>query len=156
MSNKTSVRQLQKARDDFCGIGTRLAKLRLNRIGRTSILARAFRLALEIEDKSALGKKYRGEWSDRCYAEKTKLIHDLIRIFQQQGWTYGKHASGTYPRWIIYFEIPGCEQISFHTDLTIEVPDYPKEWDRKTNSTLGKLEAAIREFLKDEDQQSLF
>lgn len=46
---------------------------------------------------------------------------------------------------IVYFELPDCEQISFHCTFKNpkELPRYEKEWDRKVNSTLGKLETAI-------------
>lgn len=155
MSRRALVRQLESARDHFCGIGTRKVKLQLNRIGANDALARAFRLALEIEDCSTQGKKYgRSEWSDEKYREKTELIEKLCRLCEIEGWLYGKHFSDNWQtKHIVYFELPGCEQISFHTNLSIEIPDYPKQWDGKTHSTLQKLEAAITAFLADENQQ---
>lgn len=132
-------------------MGTRRVKLRLNRLSRTSATARAFRLALEIEDCSALGKKYGGAWSYTYYEKKHALIHELIILFGAHGWTYGKHQSDAFhTRWIIYFELPGCEQISFHANLECECPDYAGKWDGKVHSTLNKLECAITELLKSE------
>jgi hypothetical protein len=155
MSRKQSVRNLLAAREEFCGIGTKLAKLRLNKIAKTNPVAKALRLALEIEDCSTLGKKYAGEWSYEYYERKHKLIHELVEIFKEFGWTFGVHKSNTFgTSFIIYFEIPTCEQISFHTNLDVEVPEYPKEWDGKTNSTLAKLEAAIYQMLNPEEQRS--
>lgn len=155
MSRRVLVNQLETARERFCGIGTRKVKLRLNRCG--DALGRAFRLALEIEDRSTQGKKYRGDWSDRNYWQKSQLINDLLALSKANGWPHGKQRSKGWPRWIVYFEIPMCEQISFHTDLREpdSVDDYAGEWDQKRNSTLLKLEMAIEAYL-DEEQPALF
>ncbi len=97
MGRRELVRKLEKARHDFCGIGTRAVKLRLNRIGRTNVLARAFRIALEIEDCSTQAKKYgRSEWADWKYFEKGEKIHDLIKIFEREGWLFGFHKSNSF------------------------------------------------------------
>lgn len=143
MSRRVLVNQLSGARLGFCGLGTRGAKIKLNKLGKTDPIARALRLALEIEDCSTQGKKYFGSWSDTYYRKKSEFIHELIELFRAELWTFGKQPSLTRPRWIIYFEIPDCEQISFHTELLTEVPDYTKAWDGKRNSTFGKLEAAV-------------
>lgn len=147
MSRRLLVNQLHDARENFGGLGTRTVKLKLNKLAKTCSTARAFRLALEIEDCSTLGKKYHGEWSDHYFNRKHALIHELIEIFQAENWTFGKHEMSGFPPFVIYFEIPGCEQISFHTKLDAEVPDYQKEWDGKRNSTFGKLESAIIKYL---------
>lgn len=153
MSRKTLINQLTVARRKFAGIGTRKVKLKLNRLFPNS-LAKAFRLALEIEDCSILGKKYIGsEWSLKKFKQKADLIESLCRLCEINGWEYGKQPSNNgHTTYIIYFELPGCEQISFHTNLSIKVPNYRKEWDGKRNSTLFKLENAIENFLANENQ----
>lgn len=144
MSRRILVNQLESARRQFAGIGTRQTKLKLNRLKESNPVAKALRIALEIEDCSTQAKKYPGEWRDIKYKEKSDLIHKLIQVFEVEGWTYGKHNSNDYhTRHIVYFEIPGCEQISFHCTLRYEIPIYSARWDGKTNSTLGKLEKAI-------------
>lgn len=150
MSRRAAVRQLEDARDNFCGLGTRRVKVRLNKLAKTCAVAKALRIALEIEDVSTLGKKYAGSsWSSDSYEKKHQYIHELIFLFKEQNWAFGKHQSDSFAtRHIIYFEIPTCEQISFHCSLDIAVPDYLKKWDGKTNSTLRKLEAAITEILR--------
>jgi hypothetical protein len=52
---------------------------------------------------------------DRNYEKKHKLIKELITLFRYREWEFGVHAParGT-GRGVIYFEIPGCEQISWH------------------------------------------
>lgn len=154
MGRRELVRQLESARDRFCGVGTRKIKLQLNQYGQNNALARAFRIALEIEDRSTQGKKYRGsEWSDKKYREKSEWIEKLCKLCAIEGWTFGKHKSDSFhTKHIVYFELPYCEQISFHTNLSIEIPDYPKQWDGQTHSTLRKLEAAIIAFLEDDNQ----
>lgn len=145
MSRKILVGQLTEARRNFVGLGTRRAKLQLNRLGKTNPEARALRLALEIEDRSTQAKKYFGEWRDKCYAEKSKLVLDLIRLFEIEGWTYGSRETGSFPGEVIYFEIPNCEQISFHCTLIRKIPRYQGEWDEQRNSTLRKIEQACIE-----------
>src|ERR1700722_11544762 len=51
-NRRTAVALLVSARETFCGIGTRQAKLKLNKLAKTSIYAKALRVALEIEDKN--------------------------------------------------------------------------------------------------------
>ena len=51
-------------------------------------------------------------------------------------------------KYIYYFDLPGCEQISFHTDVSPqtfngELKHYMQRWDTLTASTLMKLEYAI-------------
>lgn len=153
MSRSVLVRQLEQARAAFCGIGTRKIKLRLNKCSAVSPVARAFRLALEIEDCSTQGKKYRrSEWSDRNYFKKSLLIEQLIALCREQKWNHGKQKSDSYfPPFIVYFELPHCEQISFHTSLTKPdiVQEYDGKWDEKRNSTLAKLEAAINVYFEE-------
>lgn len=157
MSRRELVTQLRDARGAFGGMGTKTVKLKLNSLVKTCHIAKALRLALETEDCSTLGKKYHGAWSDHYYNKKGQLIVELIELFNITGWLYGKHIVEGFPKYVIYFEIPGCEQISFHCrSLPDDIPDYPKAWDEKRNSTFGKLEAAINQYFakenKDENQ----
>ena len=157
MSRRILVNQLLDARAAFCGIGTKETKLRLNRLLRTCDRAKAFRIALEIEDCSTLGKKYFGEWKTHYYRKKKELIHDLIKLCRVNNWTFGKQRSdGFGPTWIIYFEIEGMEQISFHCELDEEqkIPVYKSEWDGKRNSTLAKIEKAISDYF--DEKRNLF
>jgi hypothetical protein len=153
MSNRERVRILEIARSQACGTGTRLVKLRLNKLAQQDPLALAVRIALEIEDANTQAKKYGGKWRDRNYEKKGELIRDLITVFQHNEWTYGIHRSEFrhqrgFERGVVYFEIPGCEQISFHYDHDgPELPVYEKPWGGQQNSTLRKLFAFVeREF----------
>ncbi len=148
MSRRTRVQTLLIARENACGIGTRKLKLILNKYAKTDPLALAARLALEIEDANLVAKKYPGKWRDRYYRKKGDLIRELITLFKHQGWVFGVHPA-RFGRGVIYFEIPGCAQVSFHYDHEGDpLPIYEKEWDGQEGSTLKKLFDFIqKEFL---------
>ena len=73
------------------------------------------------------------------------MIEELITLFVHQEWVYGVHPSDCQQTTeIIYFEIPGCAQISWHyTHQGRPLPAYEKPWDGLTDSTLPKLLAFI-------------
>lgn len=149
------IHTLIAARDTYAGIGTRKAKLRLNNFAKTDIYVRALRVALEIEDKNLSAKRYYGRifrsaysptYADLNYTVKQERIFELVEICKSQGWRYGIHesdqAGATH---VIYFHLPEVEQISWHFTPGDgeQHPVYDGEWDRRENSTLGKLEPAI-------------
>jgi len=149
MGNRARVELLKNARHSACGIGTRSLKIRLNKLAKECPLALAVRLALEIEDANLTAKRYGPAYAGRYYDKKQELIKELITLFKHQEWLFGVHpAEYRFERGVIYFELPNCEQISWHYDHDGEpLPIYSKEWDRKQNSTLVKLFAFIdREF----------
>lgn len=144
IKNENLVGQLNNARKNALGIGTNKIKRRLNLLSKENQIALALRIALEIEDKNILAKKSYGKYKSKIYETKKILINNLIDVFVSNGWCFGKHISdGIETNHIIYFEIPNCEQISFHTDLEKSVPDYNKMWDGKISSTIPKLLDAI-------------
>jgi hypothetical protein len=150
MSNREKVRYLKAARQEACGIGTRKLKIRLNKLAASDPLALAVRIALEIEDANLMAKRYHGSYSDRYYFKKGELIQELINLFKHHQWTFGIHLSDRrYERGVIYFEIPGCEQLSWHYDHRGgPLPVYEKLWDGKEGTTLPKLFTFIQqEFL---------
>lgn len=147
LKNLDLVNDLNKFRKNMLGIGTNKIKRRLNKISKTNTLAKAIRLALEIEDKNISAKKYRGDL--HYYEQKYNLIIELINLFKLENWTFGKEKSQVFETdYVIYFEIPGCEQISWHCnfpkELSKTIPDYKKPWDRKINSTLYKIANVIK------------
>lgn len=150
MSRSVLVGQLTRARDNFCGIGTRMVKMKLNRFAKSDPVARCLRTALEIEDCSTQAKKYWGEWRDKKYADKHGKILELVGLCRDQGWKFGYQESGTFPQHIIYFDFDFCEQISFHTNFAAAdlelIPIYKNEWDGARHSTLPKLERAIKKY----------
>jgi hypothetical protein len=141
--NEQLVCDLKKKREQFAGIGTNKAKRRLNKLAITNSVAKAVRLALEIEDKSISAKGCYGMYRDRIYKKKGELILSLSELFNKEQWVYGIQKSEVPPTsHVIYFEIPNCEQISWHFTPESEsnLPEYMSKWDNKSNSTLEKLE----------------
>lgn len=145
--NAELIYQLQVSRDNFLGIGTNKAKRRLNKLSETNPIALAFRVALETEDKNIQAKNSFGKYKRKIYDQKAILIEQMLDLFKKNNWTYGLHEESTYDtNAIAFFEIPGCEQISWHCTLRCisSTPKYEKMWDGKVNSTLNKLESAIK------------
>jgi len=144
--NDDLVYQLSEKRDNFLGIGTNKTKRRLNKLSQTDDIAMALRIALEIEDKNISAKKSFGKYRERYYIQKSDLINSLIDLFEIYKWNYGiEKKSEHLTNSIIYFDIPNCEQISWHTNLNCkDIPIYNQPWDGKINSTLNKLEDCIK------------
>jgi len=65
--NEFLIEDLKKKRKKFAGIGTNKAKRRLNKAALVSPVAKAVRMALEIEDKSISAKNSYGEYQNRIY-----------------------------------------------------------------------------------------
>jgi len=156
MSRKTKqqVDGLVKARAEFAGMGTRKAKLALNKLAKTDPYAHALRTALEIEDVNLTAKRYFGgdcggySYAEIAYLKKGENIETLIGICQSQGWVFGVLPSDvSQTTHIIYFDIPGVGQLSWHYSPKGPLPDYLGQWDGLVGSTLTKLEAAIRTVL---------
>lgn len=140
------ISQLHGKRETFCGIGTRKAKIRLNKLAKTDTIAALYRKALEIEDKNIQAKAY-PSYREEYYEEKSLLIEDLIKTCLAENIKVGYSCETTeYEQdtiYIVYFELPNCEQISWHCTDKPNCPVYDGVWDGKVNSTLPKLEKAI-------------
>ena len=146
MKNQELIEKLSESRNNFAGLGTNKVKRRLNKLSDNPI-CKATIIALEIEDKNISAKNTRGKFIDKIYKVKNNLILELSELFKKEKWIYGIQKSDSYgPSHVIYFEIPGCEQISWHfsPDNEKEYPVYNGVWDEKINSTLYKLEELIK------------
>ena len=144
------VEDYEQRKDTFChGIGQRRVKLFLNAcIKAGDEVAQMYRLALEAEGvnlnaKKAL-KKYHSDY--HAYDKKEECLRQLSDMCKRMSVVFGIQAS-TAPaaRYVVYYELPGCEQVSFHTNEPEAAgwPKYDGAWDGKKCSTLGKLENAI-------------
>lgn len=138
--------------NSFCSIGFRRTKLLLNSDKKTDIVVYALRLALDIEIWNIKAKKNK-KTEKYYYKKKHSGIRELIKISKEQGWTYGYHhvndMSVSEIKHVIYFEIPGCDQLSYHITFREkelkEIPEYLAEWDGLGCSIFSKLEKAITE-----------
>ncbi len=146
------VDKLKVKRKVFAKIGTNKAKRRLNKLAKSNDVAKSLRIALEVEDKNILAKDSYGDYREKIYNQKEKLILELKNIFSKNNWIYGVQISDVPGvSHVVYFEIPGCEQISWHLSLNKKhgFPTYSKEWDGKHQSTLDKIENTVYHILKE-------
>ena len=107
---------------------------------------------MEIEDKSISAKGSYGTYQEKIYKRKTELILALCELFKEKHWNYGIQKSEVPPTsHVVYFEMPNCEQISWHftPEKELDFPKYKGEWDKKINSTLEKLEVVAAMLLED-------
>jgi len=149
------------------GIGQRKIKLFLNKkIKAGDKIADLYRTALEIENCNINAKKYRNtmyhSYKDNLYDQKEELLKDLLQKcfdYNKEAETplvYGyQHASNYSTNMLLYFDLPGVRQISFHCNITKKempegTPEYTREWDEEVNSTLFKIEEAINERYKED------
>lgn len=148
--NEELIEILDDVRSNCLGIGTNKLKRRLNKLAESSEIAKAYRIALEIEDKNITAKKTPPKYKDKVYQQKHDLILELAELFGDEKWCFGKQNAKEYStNHIMFFELPGCEQISWHCTLEKgnNFPDYSKPWDGKINSTLEKLlEGILKNF----------
>lgn len=151
--NAELVYDLYDKRLSFAGLGTNKAKRRLNKLGNTDPIAKAVRLALEIEDKNISAKDSYGKYRDKIYRTKHKLILDLAAVFLEHKMVFGIESTKNFSAsHVIYFDIPGCDQLSWHFSPNKEdpsFPQYPHKWDGLVNSTLPKLEKVAMVLLAD-------
>ena len=146
--NEQLINQLSRMRSHMCGIGTRKLKLFLNKLAKNGdIITRIYRTALEIEDENIKAKQNR-YYSDNHYLKKEQLISQLADLCLKENIVFGvQNINERDTNNIVYFELPNCEQISFHCNIAKDAlgkfPQYQKAWDNKVNSTLPKLEKAI-------------
>jgi hypothetical protein len=148
--NEELIEILDDVRSNCLGIGTNKLKRRLNKLAESSEIARAYRIALEIEDKNITAKKTPPKYKDKVYQQKHDLILELAELFGVEKWCFGKQNAKEFSTdHIMFFELPGCEQISWHCTLEKgnNFPGYSKPWDGKINSTLEKLlEGILKNF----------
>ena len=142
---------------DMCMLGQRRVKILLNSLSKTGdLIAAMYRLALEIENCNINAKKYKDNktfnYSSYYYKLKHKHLLQLVELVEKYNEqhqddiiVYGIQESDIIePPYVCYFELPGMEQISFHSySIKANMPTYSNDWDEKVNSTLWKIEQAI-------------
>jgi hypothetical protein len=157
--NESLVSLGERMKTSMCRIGQKKVKLFLNSlVKKGDAIAKMYRLILEAENHNINAKKYRNtisfSYKDEYYEKKREVIEELIKeILEYNKTSEEKIVFGTQKSdvsetsLIIYFELPDCEQISFHTDISrglmSSVPKYKKSWDGKVNTTLPKIERAV-------------
>lgn len=142
--------------ENMCGVGTKLVKLFLNKkVKDGDELAFLYRQLLECEMFNINAKRYndtfRFSYRESYYKKKQEAIEFLInKLLDNNKFNikFGYEESDVLDtEHIIYFNVPDCGQISFHTSIPLHLlslmPQYDEPWDEQRNSTLHKLEQGI-------------
>lgn len=144
------IEDYNNRKENFChGIGLRKIKLFLNAcIKAGDEVAQLYRYALEAEGENIRAKKSWHKYHAYYYAydNKEDYLSKLADMCMRLSFTFGIQDSDVpAAQYVVYFELPSCEQISFHTnaDEAYKWPKYQGKWDGKKCSTMEKLEAAI-------------
>lgn len=136
-------------RTEALGIGTNKIKRRLNKLIETNHIVKIIRTLIDVEDCNISAKKYSySKYKNEYYNKKQSLISDLIILYKEHNYIYGRQKSDAIGiKDVIFFELPNSSvQVSFHTNLKEnDVPEYTKCWDRKINSTMDKIFKYIKD-----------
>lgn len=98
---------------------------------------------LKAQKASNRAKRYRGgpsrgqSYSKMAYQRKQESLKELCQLLTfrgsdvQWGWKLDPNAVATRQpaKWVIYVDLPGHGQVSFHNVERLTGPDYPGEWD---------------------------
>lgn len=127
----------------------------------SSFLARLIYTALNAEMYSCMAKRekivnHNIRKSGTYYYLKEMYVTELSRLFYTHNLDHPEYLM-LYGRGldededavmtkVLYFHIPGCQQISYHIsndDVFASVPEYTLKWDECRNTTLSKLRECI-------------
>lgn len=97
------------------------------------------------QKRSSRAKDYRrGRYSSAAYDVKAWSMSELCKALEKHGRQYGfewgwkqdsKTVFGDEPSWVLYIELPGHGQVSFHSpDRCGCGPDYIGDWDGQHKS----------------------
>lgn len=172
---KNKIKQYEELENTFChGTGFPKVCKFLSKKSTESPLAKMFFYALKAELSSVLAKKALYNEHDKkksrsLYISKRYALIGLVELLYMrnapgyEGDEYGPVCYG-YQRdelssIVIFFDLPGCEQISFHQGfgkefLDLKVPIYLHKWKPSQTTTLLKLEDAICRNFSEELQLS--
>lgn len=122
-SDGEKTRWLYAELTQVCGPAGEIAT-NLLRAQKTSSRAKAYR-----------GGDSRGRYSTQSYDTKQWSIGNLCRLLAQHGaslgitWGWSEDAAAEFHKWVLYLDLPVHGQVSFHTSVRGDGPDYPRAWD---------------------------
>ena len=100
-------------------------------------------LMLIAQKASARAKKYRGKNRQRSYDRKLQAMDNLCSHLTDTKYRWGW---GTDPEascnWVLYVELPGIGQVSWHSPIRLDGPDSSEKWDGTHNSELRIIKFA--------------
>lgn len=128
------------------GDATKQLYARLSRLGPAGVIAMNLFRAQKCSDRA---KVYRGRsHKDSAYGRKQwsmnqlcveLLAHGADAGVSSWGWKLDPQAAGPHC-WVLYVELPGRGQVSFHTDERGEGPDYAGDWDGQRGASSNRIQ----------------
>lgn len=100
---------------------------------------------MRAEKNSARAKVYRGPSIGKAYETKQWSMDQLCRVLVECAEDYGivwgwqADAAQAYHSMVLYVEMPGFGQASFHTRERGAGPDYPRRWDGLRGVTAERI-----------------
>jgi hypothetical protein len=123
-SDGAATRKLYKELESCGAIG--IIAMNLFRAQKCSTRAKAYRGGI-----SGLGS-YRDLAYERKQYSMDQLCDALMENAEKLGikWGWKIDPAQEYHKWVLYCELPGQGQVSFHTDRKGKGPDFDGDWDR--------------------------
>lgn len=101
------------------------------------------------QKRSSRAKDYkRGKFRRAAYDVKSWSMGELCRLLAKYGealgFKWGWQADpnvvfGNTPSWVLYVDLPGHEQVSFHSPDRMSGPDYLGKWDGVRGASEGRV-----------------
>ncbi len=113
------------------GDATKALYERLEKLGPIGVIALNL---LRAQKNSARAKVYRRSYKSLAYDRKQWAMGNLANALADHAdalelrWGWGVDAAQEHHRVVLYVDLP-TGQVSFHTDLRGDGPDYPADWD---------------------------
>lgn len=132
------------------GDATKALYERLARLGPAGVIAMNLLRAQKNSDRAKLyrGGDSSGSYKSQAYGRKQWAMEQLaIEIASHGaaagvvswGWKIDPAAEGSY-RWVLYVDLPGRGQVSFHSPTRGVGPDYSGDWDRAAGSSTNRVQ----------------
>jgi hypothetical protein len=132
------------------GDATKELYARLMRLGPCGCVAMNLFRAQKCSDRAKLyrGGNSHGSYRAQAYARKQWSIDQLCAELNEWaaaagietwGWKIDPKAEGPH-RWVLYIDLPGRGQVSFHSDVRGVGPDYAGDWDGAAGSSTNRVQ----------------
>lgn len=116
------------------GEATRTMYAKLERLGAAGAIAVN---VLRAQKTSERAKRYRGGgYKARSYETKQWSLGNLARLLESaageagiEAWGWRRDERQPRHQWVLYVELPGVGQVSYHTDERGVGPSFPRDWD---------------------------
>jgi hypothetical protein len=131
------------------GDATMALYARLAKLGGAGVIAMNLLRAQKNSDRAKVyrGGNRAGSYRKQAYSRKNwamaqlcveLLAHGADAGVSSWGWKLDPQAAGPHC-WVLYVDLPGRGQVSFHTDVRGQGPDYPGNWDGAVGSSGNRI-----------------